>query len=134
MFAGDPAAGLARISAAGGTASPLTSIDSTDGETAHVYPQSLPGVPAVFFLAVHRDHERDTVQAVALDDRTVSVVVPMRRMPRFVPGDFMLYFRGRALVAQAFDRTQLRPAGDAVELAERLDVDDPEETSPGLSA
>ena len=55
---GNQLAGLQRIPASGGTPSPVTQLNKEAGETAHYYPQFLPGGKQFLYLVRHGEAEK----------------------------------------------------------------------------
>ena len=67
IFAPNPASGLFRVSAAGGDAQPVTTLDKAKKEATHRWPQVLPGGKAVIFTS----HTQTTAD---FDNATIEVL------------------------------------------------------------
>lgn len=120
------AAGLRRVSASGGGATPLTEV--AEGETGHGYPQFLPDGRRFLYFVASADQEVQGVYASALDTPTErelivrtaakAVYVPPRANS---PGS-LLWLQDETLVAQAFDADTLQRTGDPVPVAEEIGI------------
>ena len=108
----DPATGLQRVSAAGGTPEVLTRPDRAQGEADHLWPELLPGGRAVLFTITSQTGGLDTAQVAVHDLRTgTHDGTAARREPRAIRGQRAPGLRrgGRA----ARDRLRSEPARDA---------------------
>ena len=72
---GDQLAGLQRIPASGGTPSPVTQLNQEAGETAHYYPQFLPGGKEFLYLVRHADAEKMGIFVGSLDGKPATRIV-----------------------------------------------------------
>ena len=75
---GQRAGGLFRVSAAGGNAEPLTTLDATQGESSHRLPFVLPGSQAVLFTVTYAQSQQwdatdIAVQSLATGERKVLI-------------------------------------------------------------
>ncbi len=125
---GNVAGGIMRISDAGGAASPVTALDSSRGESAHLTPVFLPGGRHFFYLRTSRTNpeqtgifigslnarpgEQDSRRLVAT---TTSPVYA--RASNGGPGK-LLFLRDGNLMAQAFDESRLELSGAPILVAE----------------
>jgi len=107
------AAGILRVKASGGKAEPL--IPVKDGERASS-PQALPGGDWVLFVLHPANAASDQGQIAAQSRATGrrQVLVQGAKDVRYVPPGYIVYGRGNALIAQAFDPRRLALAGEAV--------------------
>jgi eukaryotic-like serine/threonine-protein kinase len=124
VFSG--ANGLVRISADGGSGQPLTTLDSTKQEAAHVRPQFLPDGRHLLFTVLYADKREP--QFAVLDRRSGSyrAIVKGGDSGRYVPSGptagrgHLTYGRSRSLVAIPFDLERMAPAGDEVVVVEQV--------------
>ena len=114
-----PGGGLMKISAAGGAAEPITTVDSAKGETGHRYPSLLPGSKAVVF-AVSTGGQAGDSQIVAqrLDTGERRVLVQGGAYPHYVSTGHLVYVRAARMMAVPFDVGGLEVTGAPVPLAE----------------
>jgi eukaryotic-like serine/threonine-protein kinase len=109
--------GLFQVAASGGAPAPFTTLDTAGGENAHVWPQILPGgkflyyvggtSSGVFAASLSRPNERVKL----LDGATTALYVER-------PGGegYLLWRRNDSAVAQKFDPSALKLAGDPIPL------------------
>jgi eukaryotic-like serine/threonine-protein kinase len=111
----DPATGLLRISAGGGTPTELTTPDTTKGERDHWWPYVLSDDRVVFTVI----SENQPPQIVAIDLKTGvrNVLVRNGQHPQYVEHDrhgYLLYESETTLYAARFDKARLALTGNAV--------------------
>jgi len=130
ILVGSPKGGLMRCPASGGTASVVTQLDSSRGESAHAFPSFLPDGRHFLYLRVSRNAPENTgVYLRALEtgsgdsaDRRI-LVTPFGAA--YVPGavsgvGHILFVRDAALYAQPFDERRLELSGNAIRVAEPI--------------
>jgi serine/threonine-protein kinase len=107
------AAGLKRISAAGGIASQLTKVDSSKVESSHVFPHLLPGRNAVIFTIL--THAAPRVAVLDLKSNGAPrILVENGTGGRYLPTGHLVYTRGGTLFAAPFDTSKLTITGPEV--------------------
>ncbi|HTM25650.1 MAG TPA: protein kinase [Vicinamibacterales bacterium] len=126
-------AGLVRVPAGGGTPVPVTTLDAAHGETNHLWPQFLPDGRHYLYVGGGRDAPALYVGSLGSKDR-IRILDAERlgyedSKVEYAAQGYLLYVRGRALVAQPFDPTRLALAGDAIQV-----VDGVLKEGPGSSA
>jgi Tol biopolymer transport system component len=128
------ATGLQRVSAAGGTPEVLTRPDHAQGESAHVWPEILPGGRAVLFTIMSQTGGLDAAQVAVRDLRTGTYKVLLRGgshghyvasglgSPKRVEreGGHLVYVAAGTLRAIPFDPDRLETHGTAVPVLLRL--------------
>jgi Tol biopolymer transport system component/predicted Ser/Thr protein kinase len=129
VFGNDaPGVGLMRVSAAGGTASPLTKVDRSRNENVHVLPSFLPdGRHFLYFRASETPGNGGTyvgsidAEPGKQNSRQLLATVPALYAPSSdsSPGQ-LLFLRGGTLLAQPFDATRLQLSGEPVPVAEQV--------------
>jgi Tol biopolymer transport system component len=116
LFSGGTNTPILRVAASGGTPAAVTQLDTGAGEASHRWPYFLPDgrhfVCFVYMGAKKLNH----VAAGSLDSKTLKHLMPADSAPAYSAGR-LLYVRGDALMAQAFDGGRIEPAGDAVPVA-----------------
>jgi serine/threonine protein kinase len=119
-----PVAGaLHKVPAMGGSPSPATILDTTRGETDHVWPHFLPDGKRFLYLARSTQPEHDGVVYVASLDSTDRVALfQSDSHVVYVPEGYLLFMQSDTLVAQPFDLTSLRTTGEPLPVAERLEI------------
>jgi eukaryotic-like serine/threonine-protein kinase len=121
--------GLMRVSAAGGSASPLTTLDPSRLEGAHITPSFLPDGRHFLYLRVSSKPENTGIYVGSLDvkpeQQSLNRLVATQDQAAYLPSSVadsghLLFVRDGALLAQPFDARRLGVTGDAVTLAEGL--------------
>ena len=129
VFAANNAPGLMRVSAAGGMATPLTSLDRARGETNHRYPRFLPdgkhflyqrmsNIPenrGIFVGSIDAKPEEQRLEPVMLSDRQAIYTEPLGRGP-----GRLLFLRDTTLLAQPFDPASFELSGEPVPVADQV--------------
>ena len=118
VFAPGASGGLYRVDAAGGDPVPVTSPDSSRGETAHRYPCFLPDGKHFLFLTVPETNGLHDVFAGSTGSKERKLVLRATRAPQYVAPGFLLFSRGELLMGQRFDPGRIEVRGDAVTIAE----------------
>jgi hypothetical protein len=129
VFAANNAQGLMRVSAAGGMATPVTSLDRARGETNHRYPRFLPdgkhflyqrisNIPenrGIFVGSIDAKPEEQRLEPVMLSDRQAIYTEPLGRGP-----GRLLFLRDTTLLAQPFDPASFELSGEPVPVADQV--------------
>jgi serine/threonine-protein kinase len=108
VFAPIARGGLFEISANGGVARALTTLDANRGETSHVHPRWLPRGRAVVYVARGETDADRSVVAFSPDDRQRRVLLKGDAIPRYSPTGHLIYLPQGALMAAAFDLNRLQ--------------------------
>jgi Tol biopolymer transport system component len=126
VFAPSPFGGLSAVSAAGGTARPVTQVDASRLETTHRWPQFLPdGRHFLYFAGSHVSSNRsrnNAVRVASLDSGDSRVLISTRSDAVYSAGH-LLYARGTTLLAQRFDPVRLEFSGEPFPVADRVAYD-----------
>jgi Tol biopolymer transport system component len=117
---GTPNSPIRRISASGGAPQPVTEFDKARAETDHRAPFFLPDGNHFLFLALSAKAENSALFIGSLDSRDRTFVMTSSQPVVFAAPSHLMFLRGNTLVAQEFDLNQLRPRGDPVPVAERV--------------
>jgi eukaryotic-like serine/threonine-protein kinase len=125
--------GVFQVSAGGGVASPLTTLDPARQETYHGVPALLPdGRHFVFQRYAPGSVENGGVYLASLDAKPeaqgLKRLLPDQSMPAYAPSldpaaphsGHLLFVRDNTLMAQPFDAARLELFGDAVPIAEQI--------------
>jgi Tol biopolymer transport system component/predicted Ser/Thr protein kinase len=125
LFSTPPSSGggivvIGRVSANGGSVTPVTAFDTASGQLIHALPALLPGGDR--FLYVSTGGATSTARAGSAQRGDLKPVIGLERAASGITyaGGFVLYVRDNALVAQRFDTTALAVHGTPVALAERV--------------
>jgi serine/threonine-protein kinase len=118
----NPATGLQRVSAAGGTPEVLTRPDQARGEADHLWPEILPGGRAVLFTITSQTGGLETAQVAVRDLRTGTQKVLLRggSHGHYIASGHLVYVAAGTLRAIPFDPTRLETHGTAAPVLPRL--------------
>jgi eukaryotic-like serine/threonine-protein kinase len=118
-----PAAGspLFRIPSKGGTATPVTSLDTNAGEGAHAFPYFLPDGRHFLYLAQESGGFPHGVYVGSLDSTKRTRLFETGSNTQYARRT-LFFLRGSTLMAQPFDATRMALRGEAVPLADRVQV------------
>jgi len=115
---------LYRIAASGGTATQVTKLDPTRGETSHRWPVFLPDGRRFLYLvatfANMAEQDRMGIYAASIDSPEEKFLVRANSSLAYMPPGYVLFLRERNLFAQAFDPGELRMIGDPFPVAEQV--------------
>jgi eukaryotic-like serine/threonine-protein kinase len=130
IIVGSPKGGLMRCPASGGTASVVTQLDSSRGESGHVFPSFLPDGRHFLYLRVSRNAPEnsgvylralETGSGDSADRRILATPFGAAYVPGAVSGvGRILFVRDAALYAQPFDERRLELSGNAIRVAEPI--------------
>jgi len=113
VFAGgDASTGLFRISASGGEAEILTTPDSEQGETDHLFPEFLPGGRTVLFtISNDQGIDNSQIAVLDLDTREYRVLIQGGSDARYAASGHIIYGVAGTLRAVPFDLDSLEVRG-----------------------
>jgi serine/threonine-protein kinase len=124
ILTADYAAGLSRVSARGGRIEPLTKVDSAKGDRTHRWPDVLPGGESVLFTigSEKSPGNYDDAKIALLDRKSgrIRILLEGGSMARYCPPGYVLYVRGRSLLAVPFDPRRLEIAGEPFPVPEKI--------------
>ncbi len=115
---------IQRVSAAGGSSTPVTTVDQASGESGHDFPWFLPDGRHFLYTAYSysNDEEKTAIYVGDLQSKEMRTrVMYARSNAVYVQPGNILFQRERTLMAQAFDAGKLRTSGDAFPIAEQVD-------------
>jgi Tol biopolymer transport system component len=110
---------LARVAESGGTITPVTTLDASRSESAHLWPYFLPDGRHFLYLAESIGRpENNAIFVGSLDSKDRKLLVKVSSNPIYVNAGYLLYNRQGTLMAQPFDADRLQLTGDAIPIAE----------------
>src|SRR5262249_28130584 len=110
----DQQSGLSQVPLEGGRPVPITQLNREAGETTHRWPQVLPGVKAVLFIAssAYGNFDEPDITIVTLKDRKRKTLLNRSGMyPRYLPSGHLVYVTKGTLFAVPFDLNRLEVRG-----------------------
>ncbi len=113
---------LYRVSASGGVPTPVTHFDPSRGETTHRWPFFLPDGHHFLYLVASfgGQKEKTGIYVRSLDSNEEKFLVRANSSVTYTPPGYLLFYRERNLLAQAFDVKSLQVNGDPILVAEDI--------------
>jgi Tol biopolymer transport system component len=121
VFAPSFGSPLSRVSAAGGTATPVTTLEEAASETSHRFPWFLPDGRHFLFTARSEKPENTAIYTGDLQSKDRHFLIATASNAVYSPPGFLLFMRERTLMAQAFDAADLRTTGEPFPVADQVD-------------
>ena len=113
---------IQQIRVEGGPTTPVTALDASAGETAHIFPSFIADGRSFLFLARSTQPEHDNVAyrgSIGSSDR-VRLFNSDSQVVYAAPG-YLLYMLGNTLLARSFDAGTLRLTGQPLPIAEQVE-------------
>jgi eukaryotic-like serine/threonine-protein kinase len=113
--------GLQRVSANGGTPEPVTTLDSTQGEISHRFPQLLPdGKTLIFTVKPNNITSFDdaVIEGQEIGSSKRTILVRGGSFGRYVPSGHLVFVRGNNIYAAEFDLGTLALKGAPTAICE----------------
>jgi serine/threonine-protein kinase len=117
--------GLFRVSALGGTPTPLTTPDRKKGEFSHRWPEILPGSKEVLFTIWAGNFfnwEYNRIGVLSLKTGERRVLLEGGTYARYVPSGHLVYARAGELWAVPFDLKRLEVTGPPVSIVQGVSI------------
>ena len=120
LFAPDQRVALSRVSSAGGTPQPLTTLDKQAGEITQRWPQVLPGGKTVLFTSnTHQTtYEDSDIVAYSVTSGQRKTVQRGGFYARYLPSGYLVYMHEGTLFAVPFDLKRLEVTGQPAPILE----------------
>ena len=109
---------IQRVSAAGGTPAPVTTLDSSRQEDFHAWPHFLPDGKHFLYFAHSPNPENNAIYAGSLDSKDTKLLLHATSFILYSPPGYLLFMQGGSLLAQPFDADRLSIKGEALPIAE----------------
>jgi serine/threonine protein kinase len=112
---------ILRVPSAGGPPTPVTSVDISRRQVAHVWPNFLPDGNHFLFLALNANPENSGIYVGSLDSKEMKLVLKANSFALYSPPGYLLFCREGTLIAQPFDAGRLELKGEAIPIAEGVE-------------
>jgi Tol biopolymer transport system component/aminoglycoside phosphotransferase (APT) family kinase protein len=119
LFASAFGVGLQKVPAAGGRAEPATTLDASRRESGHAWPLFLPGGKQFLFLSRATAGERNRIEMASIEGGARTVIAEADAFAGYSP-PYLLFVRDGTLLAQRFDPSVARVAGEPQVVARGL--------------
>jgi serine/threonine protein kinase/Tol biopolymer transport system component len=110
--------GLYRVSASGGRPTRITTLDDTQQERRHDSPWFLPDGRRFLYLITSEQREHAGIYCGSLDSPQKQLVLAEVSRAAYSQAGYLLFMRGRQLLAQRFNERSLELSGDPLPIAE----------------
>jgi WD40 repeat protein len=114
---------LWRTSPTGSQAEKLTTLDTTRGERAHLWPAAVTDSGILFTSVSGTDRVVTRIESLSFATKERRVVVDNGSNPRYAASGHLVFFRDGALLAAPFDASQLPVTGPAVSALRDFSLD-----------
>ena len=121
LFVSDVRGPIYRVSAAGGEATAITTLDPSQQEMSHRFPYFLPD-GRHFLYRVRAKLEKDTGLYVGSLDSNERKFLVNANGAAYSPPGYLLFERDETLMAQRFDVIQLEVSGEPFPIAENVEA------------
>jgi serine/threonine protein kinase/Tol biopolymer transport system component len=120
VFSKDSVSGLSKVSSAGGTPQPLTTLDKQAGVTTHRWPQMLPGGQAVLFTSSTNGGDFEGAEIVVYSTASGQRKTVQRGgfYARYLPIGQLVYVHDGTVFAVPFDLQRLEVTGQPAPILE----------------
>jgi hypothetical protein len=108
---------IQRVSAAGSTPAPVTTLDASRQQDFHLWPCFLPDGKHFLYLAHSANPENSAIYVGSLDSKDTKLLLNASSFVLYSPPGYLLFLR-ETLMAQPFDADRLALTGDAFPIAE----------------
>jgi eukaryotic-like serine/threonine-protein kinase len=112
--------GIQRVSAAGGSATPVTTLDASRSEDIHAWPHFLPDGTHFLFFAHSAKPENNGIYVGSVESQERKLLLNANSNAVYVDPGYLLYHRNGTLMAQPFDAERIQLTDEAVPVAEAL--------------
>jgi len=119
IFSPSRESALFQVTASGGSASPVTTLERP-GERGHLWPQFLPDGIHFLYLADSARPEHHNLFVGALGTRERKRIMSLASNAIYTRDGYLLFARDRRLMAQSFDVNRLQLTGDPVTLTDAV--------------
>jgi eukaryotic-like serine/threonine-protein kinase len=120
LFPSGNGGALLRVPAGGGTVAPATTLDEAQGETAHRWPQFLPGGRRFIYLVGATRPAIGGVYVGSLDAPTRTRILTSATSATYVEPGYLLFEQNGTLTRQKFDAAAGVLTGEPEPLADRI--------------
>lgn len=112
--------GLYRVGAAGGPATPITTLDTASFQTSHCWPYFLPDGKHFVYLARNSQRQNSAIYVGSIDSKESRLVVKSDAGAAYAAPGYLFFVRERSLMAQPFDADKIQLNGEPVPVVEQI--------------
>jgi serine/threonine protein kinase len=124
IFFSDGMGPLRQVPEESGEPQEVTKLDESQNETAHVYPHFLPDGRHYFYTVLYPQGSDNGIYIGSLDSKEKTLIKAVHSMAAYAEPGYLLFQRGRTLLAQPFDFKGLKLKNEEpVSIADNLILD-----------
>ena len=120
LFSTGPGSPILRVPSAGGSPTPVTSIDASQQAISHAWPYFLPDGKHFLYTIITSNPEDRGICVGSLDSKETKLILKATSFGTYSPPGYLLFNRAGTLLAQRFDADRLELNGEAIPIAEGL--------------
>jgi Tol biopolymer transport system component len=113
-----PGSPILRVPSAGGSPTPVTTLDASQQSLWHAWPCFLPDGKHFLYTIIASNSENSGIYVGSLDSKDTKLILKGDSSPLYAPPGYLFFNRVGTLLAQPFDADRLELKGDAIPIAE----------------
>jgi Tol biopolymer transport system component/predicted Ser/Thr protein kinase len=125
LFVPNASSPILSVPSTGGSATPVTSLDSSRQQLGDGWPYFLPDGRHFLYAAHSANSENTGIYAGSLDSKQTKLLLNDNFSVLYSPPGYLLFVRAGTLLAQPFDADRLELKGDAISIAEGVQFNPP---------
>jgi eukaryotic-like serine/threonine-protein kinase len=118
LFSTGPGSAILRVPSAGGSTTPVTSMNASQQAIAHAWPYFLPDGKHFLYTIAASNTQNSGIYVGSLDSKDTKLILKVHSSALYAPQGYLLFNRAGTLSAQPFDADRLELKGDAIPMAE----------------
>ena len=118
LFSPGPGSPILRVPSAGGSPTPVTTLDASQQALWHAWPYFLPDGKHFLYTIIASNSQNSGIYVGSLDSKDTKLILKAHSSPLYAPPGYLLFNRAGTLLAQPFDADRLELKGDAIPIAE----------------
>jgi eukaryotic-like serine/threonine-protein kinase len=118
LFSTGGGSAILRVPSAGGSPTPITSMDAAQQAIGHDWPYFLPDGKHFLYTSIASNPENSGIYVGSLDSKDTKLILKTHSSGQYAPQGYLLFNRAGTLLAQPFDADRLELKGDAIPIAE----------------
>jgi len=111
---------LYRVSAVGGPVTPITVLEASKNQVGHNWPYFLPDGRHFIYLGRSSQREHSAIYVGSIDSKESKVLLNSEASAAYAPPGYLLFLRGRTLMAQPFNADKLELSGDSLPIVDQI--------------
>jgi serine/threonine protein kinase len=118
LFSTGPGSPILRVPSAGGSPTPVTTLDASQQALWHAWPYFLPDGKHFLYTIIASNSQNSGIYVGSLDSKDTKLILKAHSSPLYAPPGYLFFNRVGTLLAQPFDADRLELKGDAIPIAE----------------